>query len=174
VITILDIDGTLSDFEERSRACGPAPDRLDKPAFEAWLAKIMNREALLADKVTPGMLEIVQALTSGDPAFYLTNRREEFRDVTQAWLAKSGFPFLPLIMRGNSDWSATETYKIREMEQIRARFASTEQLVVLDDDHEGTCAPFYRRMGALHLKITWSIYSADGDKNSSYGAGGSK
>jgi hypothetical protein len=167
-IYIIDLDGTVTDFEERSRACGPAPDRLDTVAFENWLAKIMDRSALLADKVTPGSLEIVRCLTSGDPGYYLTNRREEFRDVTQAWLSKNGFPFLPLIMRGNSDWSATEVYKLREMQQI-STLHSNEQMVVIDDDHEGTCAPFYRRFGALHLKVTWSLYSADGDRNASYG-----
>jgi beta-phosphoglucomutase-like phosphatase (HAD superfamily) len=132
-LVVVDIDGTCSDFSERSRNAGPEPSRDDKPNYLAWLSRLQDEARLAADQPVPGMREVVRALASQNRLYYLTGREEQYRNVTRAWLAANGFPERPLICRQPDDWRSATEMKMQVISELRK---DGQPVVVLDDAPE--------------------------------------
>lgn len=139
VLFCIDLDGTIADVRDRYAKAGAEPDRtIDTVAYNEWLLRVQSKELILADKPLPGMRALLWAL-SRSPAqcIYVTARGEEFRNVTEDWLIKNGFPAFELIMRPTDNLLPSAQFKEKMIRLARWRYRAME-IVVLDDLPEVT------------------------------------
>jgi phosphoglycolate phosphatase-like HAD superfamily hydrolase len=90
VLRLFDIDGVLANEVHRQHH-----------ALNRDWAHYFHPSRLARDTVWPQGRDLYQlCLAAGDDVGYLTGRREDLREYTEAWLADNGFnATLPLIMR---------------------------------------------------------------------------
>jgi hypothetical protein len=152
MILILDIDMTLADGSKRLAAAGAEPDKADKPAYDAWLAKAQAPGTLLHDPIVDEMKDLVLQLAANkqNEIHYITSRSEKHRLETFAWLTVNGFPPEPLWMRGDADYRQAAAYKAEVMGKIIPAAKEHVSVVFLDDDPE--IAELCQRNGWLHLQ----------------------
>jgi predicted secreted acid phosphatase len=132
----VDIDGTIVDASARFAAAGKEPSRSNKAKYTEWLLRVQNAESLASDKPVPGMLELLWGLANNPHArvVYLTAREEQWREVTTEWLARQGFPMMPIVMRQQDDWRSSGEYKAAAIDEWANHYKS---IVVIDDDPNG-------------------------------------
>lgn len=132
ILAVIDIDGTLCHIEWRAKLAGKEPKRTEKKKYLQWLRKVQNKHTLMQDQPITGMKELVNIFKTN--AVYITARSETYRDVTEKWLKKHGFPKRPLYMRQKNDWSGAGTYKAGIIIDILEKKGYNVPVVVLDDD----------------------------------------
>lgn len=154
MIWIIDIDGTLADWSDRSKRAGAEPPRENKAAVQEWLDKLQSEEMLEADKPIEATKQIVCALSlnTSSKIYYLTGRSEQWRWVTRCWLQDNGFPLATLLMRENADWSSPAKYKSEEIKKLMSLHPG-EQFATIDDDYSGDCENMYKNKGIMFLKV---------------------
>lgn len=155
MLVICDIDGTLADWSERSKAAGPMPDKKDKKVFQRWLDTVQSEESLANDVVIPQVLYTVHALLEqGYEVVFLTGRSERFREVTTEWLRNAcRFTDFSLLMRSDDDWSSAAIFKESKIQEIIENEDAFRMFMAIDDDYDGDVSKVYAKYGIVHLKV---------------------
>ena len=123
---IFDIDGTLSDNEHRVHHL-----QGEKKDWDAFFA------AQPLDTPRQDVLDVLCMYErDGCFIFLLTGRGEEWRDMTEAWLAKYNIHYDVLVMRPLGDRTDDDILKL---EQIKAWQAEGFNIVGLFDDRMRIC-----------------------------------
>lgn len=140
---VVDIDGTIAHAGRRFERAGAEPSREDKAIYDSWVSQVQDANSLLEDEAVTGMDALCWALSrfSKGPLAsfcYLTSREERWRDITEIWLKKRGFPdaaSTPLYMRKNGDYTEGKDYKEREITTLKQAYGANSVLVIDDDEH---------------------------------------
>lgn len=151
MLIVCDLDGTVADITSRMDKAGDAPSKRDKKAFQDWLNKLQKKSDLLSDTPIRYMQAFITTLSKDYDIVYLTGRDEKYRDVTQRWLFENLFPPGRLYMRPQDDIRPTKQYKEEMMLEVVKIYRDSD-IVVLDDDPEGTCSLMYKQHGFVHMK----------------------
>lgn len=151
---IIDIDGTIAHAGRRFAEAGTEPTRHYKDVYEAWVARVQNEHSLMQDEPVAGMRTLCRALEHypySDTVF-LTSREERWRKITNEWIKENGFPFtIKLVMRGDGNYSEGADFKEGAIDILMQAYRSTE-VVVVDDDGQGTIEEMCKRRGWTFLK----------------------
>ena len=145
-LALFDLDGVLADDDHRIQFA------LDKK----W-PEYFNLDRVASDGVHPkGETMVATMQNLGWAIGYLTARRWDLRDVTEAWLDTHGFPPGRLIMRSALQKMRAGEYKALEMGALIGRNVF-EGLVLFDDDPEviRTVAEVHGEQHVSHC--TWSV-----------------
>jgi len=134
MITILDIDGTLSDFSHRQNIVDK-----DEPTIEDWKT-FTSPTLVLRDTPMPYSVECVAKLiVESSSVHFVTGRNERLRSVTLLWISNY-FPLhkenINLYMRPNGELSTGTEHKERILNQKILPYVpyASESLVSFDDD----------------------------------------
>ncbi len=118
---VLDVDGVLADVRHRLHHLESRPK--DWAGFFA---------AMDGDEVLPeGLALATEVAAEGHAVVYLTGRNESYRELTQSWLDRHGFPSGRLVMRPDRDRRPARMFKPQALRRIAVR---REVLLVVDDD----------------------------------------
>lgn len=145
-LALFDLDGVLADDRHRIQFA------LDKE----W-AEYFAPERMAADGVHPQGAAMVKTMQNlGWTIGYLTARRWDTRDVTEAWQLANGFPPGLLIMRSADRTMRAGDYKSLEVGELIGT-GDFDYLVLFDDDPE-----VIRTVGSAHgeqhvVHCTWSV-----------------
>ena len=139
---IVDIDGTLADCKHRLHHVGKQPINWD--AFFAEMAddSLIYPVAFLANAMFDACTPVI--LCSGRP--------EDYRAVTEAWLAQHGVRYSTLHMRAKGDHRADTLVKKQMLEYIRAE-GIYEPILAIDD--RPSIVSLWRDEGLVCLANEW-------------------
>ncbi len=127
---IVDLDGTLALFENQSPY-----DRL-----------------FLNDTPNEAVVNLVRIMALYARIIITSGRKEEYRDVTLAWLATHGIPFATLLMRQASQAETKDAW-LKEGWYNNAIAPHYNVLFVLDDRDQ--CIDMWRRLGLTALQVEY-------------------
>ena len=104
----------------------------------------------LYDSPLIGPISIVRAqkMTGTCDVIILTGRREEGRAQTEEWLKTYNVPYDRLFMRGESDFTKSDTFK----EKILETFILPKYNVLFAIDDDNKCVKMFRRNGIICLQ----------------------
>lgn len=138
LLVIIDIDGTIADASRRFEVAGKDPGPSDQVKHDQWIAKVQNEEMILSDPAVPGMREMIHAMGCMGlvEIIYLTGREDQFRTVTEKWLAMHKFPSHLLEMRIAGDRTRNCDFKEIVINRLKYIYKA-DNVVVLDDDQRG-------------------------------------
>jgi hypothetical protein len=153
VIAIFDLDNTLACAAKRLKASGAEPTRDDLKEYQRYLDHLQSGDSLLHDAPIPQLCFLARTLHQwGVEVLYVTGRSEKYRKLTQQWLRSNHLPTAEIFMRALDDYREPGEYKEQVMKGIEYR-TGDHDLLVFDDDADGTAAPMYARHGWRHLKV---------------------
>jgi FMN phosphatase YigB (HAD superfamily) len=104
---VFDLDGTLCDVSHRRQWVATQPKNWD-----AWNAGISE------DKPNYPVLETLYALSTNFPIILVSGRGEEYRQVTEEWLAKYNVSYAALFMRSAGDHRPDDKIKSELADQV--------------------------------------------------------
>lgn len=109
-----------------------------------WVDKCLYDSPLI------GPISIVRAqkMTGTCDVIILTGRREEGRAQTEEWLKTYNVPYDRLFMRGESDFTKSDTFK----EKILETFILPKYNVLFAIDDDNKCVKMFRRNGIICLQ----------------------
>lgn len=153
----VDLDLTLCDTLELVKSGGPEPKDPRSAEHGAWVHKVTDPAVLAAAPPVHGVLNFVRVLEEQwrTSVVFLTNRREELREVTQTWLRKYDLPQL-LMMRPTGHLEPSGKFKASV---IAGMVRMGEFVTIVDDDPDGSVEIECRQRGWTHLKPTTYPYS---------------
>ena len=104
----------------------------------------------LYDSPLIGPISIVRAqkMTGTCDVIILTGRREEGRTQTEEWLKTYNVPYDRLFMRGENDFTKSDTFK----EKILETFILPKYNVLFAIDDDNKCVKMFRRNGIICLQ----------------------
>lgn len=150
ILFVFDIDGTITNASHRYRVAGAEPSRDDAEKYVAWLKAVQNDELLLADEPIAGMNHFADLVNAASQLVYLTSRETMWRKVTEQWLLKHNFPLAPVVMRPDGCWLKSVDFKEIALSTLAETYKA--QLIVIDDDLDGSLASVCKRRGWTFLK----------------------
>lgn len=137
-IVLCDLDGTLSDTEHRLHHI-----RGIHRDFDAFFA------ASGEDEPIGPVITLVNALAAaGKEIHIITGRREDTREITEAWLERHGVSYDRLTMRGLADRTPDHVLKRRWFE---ADYDPADILLALED--RARVVVMYRELGITCLQV---------------------
>lgn len=139
-VLLCDIDGTLADIRHRLKHVLPGSKR-DWGAFFA----LMDEDGL----VEP-VQKVVAAAAKSFPVVLCSGRPEEYRALTEAWLARHNVPFERLYMRPEGDLRQDSIVKGEMLATIRGD--GFEPFAVIDD--RPSVVAMWRDRGLLCLQVS--------------------
>lgn len=136
---IFDLDGTLADIRHRRKFLDGS-----KPDWKSFNEHILND--------TPNLPIVGLYKTLWESRAYeiiiLTGRNEEFRAVTENWLATNDIPFGDLIMRADNDYRVDHLIK---EEMLRTLILEGKKIAFVVDDRQQV-VDMWRRNGITCLQ----------------------
>lgn len=137
-IVLCDLDGTLSDPEHRLHHV-----RSKHRDYDAFFA------ASGGDEPIEPVIQLVNDLAAaGKQIHIITGRREDTREVTEAWLERHGVSYHRLVMRGISDHTPDHILKRRWFE---ADYDHADIMLALED--RNSVVAMYREIGVTCLQV---------------------
>ena len=120
-----DIDGTLADCTHRRHYVEREPADRDWCAFH---------EACGADEPSPAVLAVLLALhAAGHKIAFFSGRGEQYRNVTEFWLALHGVPAeVPVYLRARNDNRADHIVKAEYLEHFLPDLIFDDRQSVVD------------------------------------------
>jgi len=125
-LAVFDIDGVVADVRHRLHFLDSRPK--DWSGFFA----AAGRDTPLAE----GVAMAREAIADHD-LVWLTGRPERLRAVTERWLADTGLPTEPLLMRRHRDFRPARVAKLEELRRLAAR---QRVAYLVDDDPDVVAA----------------------------------
>ena len=137
-IVLCDLDGTLSDTEHRVHHI-----RRERPDYDAFFA------ASGEDEPIAPVISLVNALAlAGHEIHIITGRREDTREITEAWLERHAVSYKRLLMRGFADDTPDHVLKRQWFE---ADYDLANVLLALED--RNSVVAMYRELGVTCLQV---------------------
>lgn len=141
---IVDLDGTLCDVNHRVEFVRKVP--IDWDGFNSRLS---------ADKLNRWCFEIVDAMKSrGTEIYFITGRGEDYRALTEDWLAGHHIVYNGLYMRAKNDFR--EDADIKE-DLYREHLEKTHEILFVIDDRLSVVRR-WRELGLVCLQCDWGDF----------------
>ena len=137
-IVLCDLDGTLSDTEHRLHHI-----RGKRRDYDAFFAASGDDEPI------EPVIALVNALAlAGKEIHIITGRREDTRELTEAWLERHDVSYDRLLMRGIADRTPDHVLKRKWFE---ADYDPADVLLALED--RSRVVEMYRELGVTCLQV---------------------
>lgn len=148
MIVFCDIDGTIADNSHRKHF-------IECPREEQEWEEFYNPERVAQDKPIAVGVGLNRFFSRAKAFYFLTGRPERLRATTVEWLGKTfDMAKVPLLMRGDRDWSKASTYKEKQIIETMFRHFG-EPVFFIDDDTRND--PVYSHYGIfLKAPECWS------------------
>jgi len=147
---VVDLDCTVVDVKHIADACGDEPTP-GTEAHDIWRNALTAHELLKNAPPIPEVVELIKCLPMADlRVVFITNREEKHRQVSQDWMIRHGL-YHSLFMRPNGHPTRTGEFKESLIKQL---IRSTDSVLVIDDDPDGSIERVCKANKWAHLKVT--------------------